>query len=82
MVVAVGVREHGRRDYMSESLKVRNGLTEVLETPKHAVSVSDLTGTFLTQTGKHSQPKLSEVSNHRLCRSHIGVYNPEMMPRV
>ena len=46
---------------LSKSPKVQNGLTEVLETPKHSVGVSDLSGTFLTQVSKHFQPKLSEV---------------------
>ena len=46
---------------LSKSSKVKNGLTEVLETPKHSVGVSDLSGTFLTQVSKHFQPKLSEV---------------------
>ena len=46
---------------LSKSSKVKNSLTEVLETPKHSVGVSDLSGTFLTQVSKHFQPKLSEV---------------------
>ena len=50
-----------RDSEMSKSSKVKNGLTEVLETPKHSVGVSDLSGTFLTQVSKHFQPKLSEV---------------------
>ena len=65
---------------LSKSSKVKNGLTEVLETPKHSVGVSDLSGTFLTQVSKHFQPKLSEVLDQQDLKVVHWCILPTMMP--